>query len=49
MTEHNHPEKEQNIFKRIFKVLPPLSILGIIIGIIGGYIYHLQVGCNGAT
>ena len=42
-------DKKQNIFQRIFKVIPPLTIVGIILGLIGGYIYHLEVGCNGGT
>jgi hypothetical protein len=34
------------IIQRVFKMVPLLSMLGIIVGVIGGYIYHLQVGCG---
>ena len=38
--------QKPTIIKRIFKILPPLSILGIVVGAIGGYIYHVQAGCD---
>ncbi|PKP33831.1 MAG: hypothetical protein CVU00_09685 [Bacteroidetes bacterium HGW-Bacteroidetes-17] len=30
-------------------IFPPLSILGIIVGIVGGYLYYLKVGCIDGT
>ncbi|MBU1013639.1 MAG: hypothetical protein KKG99_11580 [Bacteroidetes bacterium] len=33
----------------MFTIFPPLSILGIILGTIGGYLYYLKVGCVNGT
>ena len=46
----NH-ENKQNILsgKKIFGRVTYLSIIGLIIGAIGGYIYYVQVGCVSGT
>lgn len=43
-------EENQNIWKRKFlKVFTLFSIIGLVVGAIGGYIYYLQVGCESGT
>jgi len=44
------PQESKKSFKeKIFTIFPPLSILGIILGTIGGYLYYLKVGCVNGT
>jgi hypothetical protein len=35
--------------KRIFKKFPLITIIGIIIGALGGYLYYAKVGCVSGT
>jgi len=44
-------ENKQNIFfnKKLFGRISILTLSGIVIGAIGGYIYYLQVGCVSGT
>ncbi len=44
-------ENKQNIFlqKKLFGRVSYLSLIGVIIGTIGGYIYYSQVGCVSGT
>lgn len=40
-------EEKENIWKRKYlKVFTLFSIIGLVIGAIGGYIYYLKVGCS---
>jgi len=44
------PQESKKSFKeKIFTIFPPLSILGIIVGTVGGYLYYLKVGCVDGT
>ncbi len=53
MNETKNPEesKETNkSFKEKFRMMfPILSIIGLLLGILGGYIYYLKVGCVDGT
>ena len=40
MTEENNTAK-----KNFLKKIPLLSVIGLVVGAIGGYIYYAQVGC----
>lgn len=43
-------DKEQKtIIQKIQKFFPLLSVLGIVIGAIGGYLYYAQIGCESGT
>lgn len=44
-------ESKQNIFlqKKLFGRVSYLSLIGVVIGAIGGYIYYAQVGCVSGT
>lgn len=44
-------ENKQNIFlqKKLFGRVSYLSLIGLVIGAIGGYIYYAQVGCVSGT
>lgn len=44
-------ENKQNILlkKKLFGRISYLTIIGLIVGAIGGYIYYLQVGCVSGT
>ncbi len=39
-------DKESIWKKKYLKVFTLFSIIGLIVGGIGGYIYHLKVGCS---
>lgn len=40
-------EEKENIWKRKYlKVFTLFSIVGLVLGAIGGYIYYLKVGCS---
>ncbi len=42
--------EEQNTTRNTFlKKIPLISVVGLIIGAIGGYIYYMQVGCVSGT
>lgn len=44
------PQESKNSLKdKISSIFPPLTILGIIVGIVGGYLYYLKVGCVDGT
>ena len=46
----NKDGKEKKTFLQRIKVLfPLLSIIGLFIGALGGYIYYLKVGCVDGT
>lgn len=34
---------------KFFKIIPLLSIIGLVVGIIGGYLYYSLVGCKTGT
>lgn len=42
-------EENTAIKKPIWKRISPLSIIGLAVGAIGGYIYYVQVGCVSGT
>jgi small basic protein len=39
-------KSESNIFKKYFRLI---NIIGLVIGIILGYIYYIKVGCNSGS
>jgi hypothetical protein len=44
------PKKSNKSFKERFLIMfPVLSIIGLLVGILGGYIYYLKVGCVDGT
>jgi hypothetical protein len=47
MENHNitRPDHKKNIFRRI----PVIAVIGLIVGAIGGYIYYANVGCVSGT
>ena len=44
MTEENNSTK-----KNFLKKISLLSVIGLVVGAIGGYIYYAQVGCVSGT
>jgi len=42
-------ESKKSLKEKILIIFPPLSILGIVVGIVGGYLYYLKVGCVDGT
>ena len=44
-------ESKQNIFlrKKLFGRIQILTLIGLVIGAIGGYIYYSQIGCISGT
>jgi len=50
MNEENKEQKEQKSFlQKVLAFIPPLTILGVFVGVLGGYIYYLKVGCVDGT
>lgn len=47
--EKKSPETKKSFKEKLFTLFPILSIVGLVIGIIGGYIYYLKVGCVDGT
>jgi len=45
----NSSEKSKTILQRIFKIISPLALIGLIIGAVGGYIYYIEIGCKSGT
>ncbi len=37
------------LFKKLFGLIPVISLAGLVLGAIGGYIYWAQVGCVSGT
>jgi len=42
-------ESKKSLKEKILTIFPPISILGIIVGTVGGYLYYLKVGCVDGT
>jgi xanthine/uracil permease len=45
MTEN----QENKNTKLLFGKIPVISVVGAVVGIIGGYIYYAKVGCNSGS
>jgi hypothetical protein len=46
----NHIDKKLRLpNKKIFGIVPLLSLIGLILGAIGGYIYYAEIGCISGT
>ena len=43
------PQQENIWNRRYLKFLTLKSIIGMVVGIIGGYIYYIEVGCNSGS
>ena len=51
-TEKNleqEPKSKKTITEKIMQMFPLISVIGLVIGIVGGYIYYLKVGCVDGT
>lgn len=42
-------EKKGNMYQKLRKFFSTQAIIGIVIGIIAGYLYYLKVGCTSGT
>ncbi len=42
-------EENQNKKGKLFGKIPYLTVIGVVVGIIGGYLYYSQIGCNSGT
>ena len=47
--ENREDKKIKFTDKTVFGIIPFLSLLGLIIGAIGGYIYYAEFGCVSGT
>ncbi len=49
----NNPEEQKNANKSIkqkfLMMFPLLSVIGLVVGVLGGYVYYLKVGCVNGT
>jgi len=43
------PEQESILNKRYLKFLTLKSITGMLLGVVGGYVYYIKVGCTGGS
>lgn len=50
MSENQEEPKEQKTsLQKILKYFPLLSVIGLVLGAIGGYLYYFYVGCESGT
>jgi len=42
-------EKEQKSKYKLFGRIPLLSLVGLLVGILGGYFYYAEIGCVSGT
>jgi len=40
---------QKSIKQRIFSIIPLVSLIGLVIGAVGGYIYYIEIGCNSGS
>ncbi len=45
----NNQNQKMSFTKRFFSIIPPLTLIGILVGAIGGYIYYIEIGCASGT
>lgn len=45
----NISEKNKTFKERFFNFIPLVTIIGLVVGAIGGYIYYTEIGCNSGT
>lgn len=49
LKEQNPKESKKFLSKKIFGIVPVISLIGLILGIAGGYLYYSEIGCvNGS-
>ncbi len=42
-------EKPKTFLSKVFSIISPLSLIGLIVGAVGGYIYYIEIGCKSGT
>ena len=42
-------EEKENKKGKLFGKIPYLTVVGIVVGVVGGYLYYSQIGCNSGT
>ena len=42
-------EEKENKKGKLFGKIPYLTVIGIVVGVIGGYLYYSQIGCSSGT
>lgn len=47
--DNNTTETDKSFKTRLFKIFPPVTLIGIVLGAIGGYIYYIEIGCASGT
>jgi hypothetical protein len=45
----NIENSQKSLKQRILAHFPVISIIGLVVGAIGGYIYYIQIGCNSGS
>ncbi|MCF8364218.1 MAG: DUF6132 family protein [Bacteroidales bacterium] len=45
----NSSNQKRSFKERIFSIVPPVSLIGIVVGALGGYIYYSEIGCVSGT
>lgn len=45
MSESNKPMHKRKLFGRI----PVISVIGLAVGVLGGYLYYYFIGCNSGS
>lgn len=39
----------RNFKDRFFAMFPLVSLIGLVVGAVGGYIYYIEIGCNSGS
>jgi len=47
--ESKEPKEQKTILQKILTYLPLISVIGLVLGAIGGYLYYFYVGCESGT
>ena len=46
---NNMDNSPKSLKKRILAHFPLVSLIGLVVGAIGGYIYYIEMGCNSGS
>lgn len=45
----NTSNEKISIKEKFFKIFPPITLIGLVVGAIGGFFYYTEIGCASGT